>query len=109
MKGISEFIKAHEQRLTKASFNPEFLAFHREQIRFLQHERLVHLMVMLFVMFVFLVSFVLFLFVNSLYIFAVFLLCLVLSIFYVFHYFKLENTVIRWYYIYNDGVRQTPD
>jgi hypothetical protein len=32
----------------------------------------------------------------------VFLLCLILSIFYVFHYFKLENTVIRWYFIYND-------
>ena len=105
MKGMSQFIKAHEERLEKASFDEDFLSFHLTQIRFLQHERLVHLMVMLFVMVAFLVFFILFLLFKNLFIFAVFLLCFVLTLFYVFHYFKLENTVIRWYFIYNDRVK----
>ncbi|NIM18522.1 MAG: hypothetical protein GTO45_41615, partial [Candidatus Aminicenantes bacterium] len=51
MKGVSEFIKVHENRLAAASFDEDFLSFHLKQIRFLQHERLVHLIVMLFVLF----------------------------------------------------------
>ena len=104
MKGVSEFINAHENRLASAdvSFDEDFLSFHLKQIGFLQHERLVHLIVMLFVLFSVLLFFILFLLFQDLLVFGVFLLCLVLSIFYLFHYFKLENTVIRWYYIYND-------
>jgi Ca2+/Na+ antiporter len=102
MKGMTEFIKAHEKKLETASFDEDFLSYHLEQIRFLQHERLVHLLVMLFVMAAFLVFFVLFLLFQDMFIFGLFLLCLVLTIFYVFHYFKLENTVIKWYFIYNE-------
>lgn len=102
MRGISEFIKAHEERLKKYLFDEDFLSYHLKQIKFLQHERLVHLIVMLFVMFLFLLFFTLFLIFNDIFILGVFLLCLVLSVFYVFHYFRLENTVIKWYFIYND-------
>jgi hypothetical protein len=102
MKGMTEFIKAHEKKLESASFDEDFLSYHLQQIRFLQHERLVHLLVMLFVMAAFLVFFVLFLLFQDMVIFGLFLLCLVLTIFYVFHYFKLENTVIKWYFIYNE-------
>lgn len=102
MKGVGEFIKIHEEQLKGAVFDDRFLSFHLEQIRFLQHERLVHLLVMLFVMFCFLVFFGMFLFFQNLYMLGLFFLCLVLTVFYVFHYFKLENTVIRWYYVYNE-------
>ncbi len=102
MKGMSEFIKAHEKKLENASFDEDFLSYHLQQVGFLQHERLVHLLVMLFVMAAFLVFFVLFLLIQDMVIFGLFLLCLVLTIFYVFHYFKLENTVIKWYFIYNE-------
>jgi Flp pilus assembly protein TadB len=114
MKGVSEFIKDHENRLTglkdasDASFDQGFLSFHLKQIGFLQHERLVHLLVMLFVLFAVLLFFILFLLFHDLLVFGVFLLCLVLSIFYVFHYFKLENTVIRWYFIYNRWTAPKP-
>jgi hypothetical protein len=102
MKGMSEFINLHAARLEKAAFNEEFLEFHLEQIRFLQHERLVHLLVMLFVMFCLITFFILFLFWQNIFIFGLFLLCMILTVFYVFHYFKLENTVIKWYFIYNE-------
>lgn len=102
MKGMSEFIKIHAERLGNTSFDEEFLDFHLEQIRFLQHERLVHLLVMLFVMICLITFFILFLLWQNIYIFGLFLLCMILTIFYVFHYFKLENTVIKWYFIYNE-------
>lgn len=102
MKGMSEFIGVHEERLANTSFDRDFLSYHLIQVRFLQHERLVHLLVMLFVMAAFLVFFVLFLLFQGMWMFGLFLLCLVLTIFYVFHYFKLENTVIRWYFVYNE-------
>lgn len=103
MKGMTEFIQEHERRLEAAEFGPAFLDFHLRQIRFLQHERLVHLLVMLFVLFAFLFFFLLYLLYGNLYMLALFSICLVLSVFYIFHYFKLENTVIRWYFIYNDN------
>jgi len=100
MKGMTEFIREHEERLKGASFDKEFLSFHLRQIEFLQHERLVHLLVMLFVIFGFLTFFILYFIFGTYYFLALFVLCLVLSVFYVFHYFKLENTVIKWYFIH---------
>lgn len=101
MRGMTEFIRDHEERLKKASFDGGFWEFHRHQILFLQHERLVHLLVMLFVLLAFLAFLILFLLFQTILLFSAFLLCLILSIFYIFHYFKLENTVIKWYFIYN--------
>lgn len=103
---MTDFIKEHEERLQHSFFDEDFLSFHLRQIRFLQHERLVHLLVMLFVIFSFLLFLFLFLFFNNFLILIVFLLCLLLSVFYVLHYFKIENTVIKWYFTYNDNVRQ---
>jgi len=104
MRGMTDFIKEHEKKLAEQPLRGEFLSYHLNQIKFLQHERLVHLLVTLFVMAALLVFFTLFLILKNLWLFVLFLLCLVLSVFYVIHYFKLENTVIRWYFIYNDQV-----
>ncbi len=106
MKSVSEFIDIHEDRLKEASFDEKFLEFHLTQVRFLQHERLIHLLVMLFVLFAFLVFFILYFIYATTYFLALFVLCLVLSVFYIFHYFKLENTVIKWYFIYNEKGRR---
>ena len=62
MRGVSELIKAHEAFLEKGRSDEGFLAYHLLQIGFLQHERLVHLIVMLFVIFCSLAFLVLFLF-----------------------------------------------
>ena len=48
MRGVSDLIKRHEKRLIKGRRDPEFISLHRAQISFLQHERLAHLIVMLF-------------------------------------------------------------
>lgn len=102
MRGVSELIKKHNESLKREHYDETFMLYHLEQIRFLQHERFVHLIVMLFVIFSALFFFSLFLFLNNILFLALFVILLILTLFYVFHYFKLENTVIEWYFIYND-------
>jgi len=98
---VSKFIQDHDETLAKAVFDKDFLAFHLTQIKFLQHERLIHLLVTLFISFCLLTFLVLFLFLNLFWFLIVFVILVALTIFYFFHYYKLENTVIRWYFIYN--------
>ncbi|MBN2058941.1 MAG: hypothetical protein JW882_00875 [Deltaproteobacteria bacterium] len=104
MKGVTEFIKEHREALEKDRFDDAFISFHREQISFLQHERLVHLIVMLFVIFCTLGFLALFLFLKIFLLLVLFVILLVLTMFYVFHYYRLENTAIRWYFEYNERV-----
>jgi len=106
MRGITEFIKRHNESLKRDFFDKSFLSYHLKQINFLQHERLVHLIVMLFVIFSVLFFFSLFLLLNNILFLVLFGILLILTLFYVFHYFKLENTVIEWYFIYNKHVRK---
>lgn len=105
MQGMSEFIKQHNLYLKTAYWDDKFPDYHLEQIRFLQHERLVHLIVMLFVISAALLFLVMFLILDRILFLTLFGMLLVLSIFYILHYFKLENTVMKWYFIYNDHVK----
>lgn len=101
MRGVSEYIRIHEKTLKEAVFTDDFLAFHLTQVRFLQHERFIHLLVMLFTFLAVVIFFLLFLVYQTLPMFSLLFIGLILAVFYIFHYFKLENTVIKWYYIYN--------
>jgi len=103
MRGMTEFMKHHNQFLKTNDLNDEYmLSYHLKQIGFLQHERLVHLMVMLFVIFAVLFFFSLFLLLKNILFLVLFGILLILTLFYVFHYFKLENTVMEWYFVYNE-------
>ena len=87
--------------LAEGEVGPEMLDVHREKIRILQHERLVHLIVTVMVVLVetFVVALVL-LHPELGIVPAVIMLGLaVLLGFYFAHYFFLENTVQRWYKI----------
>ena len=106
MKGVTEFIKEHKEILKQDRSDNKFLEYHLTQIRFLQHERLVHLIVMLFVIFCMLTFIALFLFLDILLFIIIALLLIILTVFYIFHYYRLENTVIEWYHIYNERVKQ---
>ncbi len=71
------------------------------KIAWLQHERLVHLLVFITTILVLMVSFALVFFVDSPWIVILTLVLLVLTAFYCAHYFLLENTVQRWYKLYD--------
>lgn len=75
--------------------------FHRAQVEYLQHERLVHLLVTLFFGLCTLLT-LLFLVVHPQVPVGVLLvLLLLLLVPYVVHYYKLENGVQRWYHLAN--------
>ncbi len=106
MRGVSDFIKEHNTFLKTKGLDRDSLPYHLIQIRFLQHERLIHLIVMLFVIACFLLFLCLYLFLHLLVFLIIFILLLILTFFYILHYYKLENTVIEWYFIYNEKVKE---
>jgi Ca2+/Na+ antiporter len=83
----------------------DLLAFHETWIRRLQHERLAHLVTMLAVSLFFLLSLAWALTHFSWAAAALAGLLLILSAAYIFHYFRLENAVQRWYAI-SDRIRE---
>lgn len=83
----------------------ELLAYHNRQIQWMQHERLVHLIVMLFVCFFTLLVFGFTVMRSSLPSMLLLAILLILSVAYLFHYYRLENNVQKWYSISNQ-IRQ---
>ncbi len=104
---MKKWCRAHEAYVTNAAPSEKLLALHREKLRHLQHERLVHLIVTVMVVLaeMFVVDLVL-LHPEKGVIPALLMLGLaVLLGFYFYHYFFLENTVQRWYRIEDDLVK----
>lgn len=96
---LKEYIKEVDELLKNDAVNQSFIDRHLVKISFFQHERLIHLIVTVFyalfvIFFLFLSS------VNFLYIIPTFILIIFL-IFYVLHYFFLENSVQYLYKQYD--------
>ena len=96
---IKRYCREHEASLATLPPSPELLALHLEKLQWLQHERLVHLIVLVMTVIAELFAVDLTLLhpeTNPLA--AIVMLALtVLLAFYFAHYFFLENTVQRWY------------
>ena len=104
-----DYIKRHERRVRAVlDGRPELpelknlLDDQDRQIAWMQHERLVHLIVMLFVCLFFLLSFGFAFLYPTLPIIALAVLLLGLSAAYILHYYRLENSVQRWYELANE-------
>ena len=96
---LKEYIKEVDKLLKNDVVNQKYIDNHLNKIGFFQHERLIHLIVTVFyalfvIFFLFLSSF------NFLYIIPTFILIIFL-IFYVLHYFFLENSVQYLYRQYD--------
>jgi hypothetical protein len=72
---------------------------HKQMISKIQHERLIHLLVMIFVGIVMSISFFAFFMTKDTVLLFIFTPLLFLFIGYVFHYRFLENTTQSWYVI----------
>lgn len=107
---VIQYCKAHnayvDEKLDAGAHLEELLECHDRKIRWLQHERLVHLLVTIWTSLI-----VLFLFylelavVSNLLVVLLLLGLLVLLGFYLFHYFRLENMVQHWYKV-SDRIRR---
>lgn len=104
-----EYLRLHEEYIRaaiKETIEREKLLqlrdFHLRQIGFMQHERLIHLIVTMFVALFTIMSFGLCYFAPSIPTGLLSLLFIVLTGAYILHYFRLENGVQRWYHISNE-------
>ena len=107
---MKQYCREHEAALRGGKVSPEQ---HLEKLRWLQHERLVHLIVTVMVVVVELFAVdlaVLHPETNPLAGIVMLVLAILLG-FYFYHYFFLENTVQRWYKLADDmggGFRRRP-
>lgn len=103
-----DYIKRHERYVSDLlEKNPgqealrEGLAYHDKQISWMQQERLAHLITMLFVCLFFLLALGFTLWQFSIPCVLLTALLLILSAGYLLHYYRLENSVQRWYALSN--------
>lgn len=103
---MDRYLREHEAYISRCleEDNPgtdwaSLLAFHRTQLAFLQHERLIHLAITLFFALFMLSAVALLVFLPSLSTALLAGLLLVLVGGYLVHYYKLENGVQRLYHL----------
>ena len=103
-----DYIKQHERYVLdslESHQEPdkllELLAYHDKQISWMQHERLAHLITMLFVCLFFLLTFGFTMIHFIIPCILLTALLLVLTAAYILHYYRLENSVQGWYSLSN--------
>ena len=98
---VKRYCREHEKRVSQCPPSPALLEEHREKLGWLQHERLIHLIVVVMTALAELFTVDLALLhpeTNPLAGIVMLALAVLLG-FYFWHYFFLENTVQRWYVI----------
>lgn len=107
------YMKRHEgyvREMLEKGLDPEalrgLLEYHDKQILWMQHERLVHLIVTLFVCLFALLSLGFAVWMPTLPCFALSGLLVILAAAYIVHYYRIENGVQRWYDL-SDQIRST--
>lgn len=102
MKNKENFYKKTEKEIiarwkkSAPAKRREILGIFVRQIAFLQHERLIHLLITLFFGGFCLLFGLLAPVLGSVHLLIIFLLILIMEIFYISHYYFLENTCQRW-------------
>ena len=106
---MEAYLKRHEafirRQLDSAGESADWAGlarFHRTQVGYLQHERLIHLLVTLFFGACTLVTLLFLVLHPQLPMGVLLLLLLVLLVPYLAHYYRLENGVQRWYHLANE-------
>ncbi len=90
---VRDVLAGHSEKETLA----ELQAYHDKQISWVQQERLAHLITMMFVCLFFLLAFGWTLIHFTAPYILLTALLLILSAAYILHYYRLENSVQRWY------------
>jgi hypothetical protein len=101
MKRHESYVKEMLEKKLDAEKLKELLTYHDKQIQWMQHERLIHLIVMLFVCLFTLLSFGFTVIRTSTPSIILSALLLILSVAYIIHYYQLENSIQKWYLISN--------
>lgn len=99
---VKETEKKFQQLLEKDQLSSWEYEEVKERMRWLAHERLCHLLVMLATLIVCALFFVVYLLLNQWLLGLAAILLLIMSVFYIKHYFFLEYHMQKWYEIADD-------
>lgn len=99
-KQIKEYIKEVEEKIYKNEITQEYKKDMLNYISFYQHERLIHLIVTLFVGICAIIFFLAMLYFEKLTITIIFIILIIIFIPYIFHYYFLENNIQKLYTLY---------
>jgi fatty acid desaturase len=101
---LTNYMNYIQQRIEKCSDADELadiMREHKDKIAFMQHERIVHFLVTMLFALILIVFFAVLIFKVNLAILALVTIVLVLLMFYIKHYYFLENTVQKMYRVYD--------
>lgn len=99
-KQIESYIEYCNSLSNTKDINKDTIIDIKTHISFYQHERLIHLLITLFIALCALLFFVLILYFENIYLIILFLLFILLFIPYILHYYFLENSIQKLYIIY---------
>lgn len=102
---LTNYMKYIEDRLGKCSDADELLSImaeHKDKIAFMQHERIVHFLVTMLFTLILAIFVAALIFTVNLALLLMVTIILVLLIFYIKHYYFLENTVQKMYKVYDE-------
>lgn len=98
-KYITEYINYIDEIVKDKKYNKDIINEHLIKISFFQHERLIHLLVTLFYALIFIIFLVL---ISLTYLFVpIVIILFIFLLFYIRHYFYLENCVQYMYRQYD--------
>ena len=97
-KYIQDYIKEIENKLKKEISKNDINEL-KDKINFFSHERIVHMFIMLFCLFT-LIVFILLSMENTIFLIPT-IIIIILNIFYILHYYFLENSVQYLYKLYD--------
>lgn len=107
LKHFAAFTKDMEELIAHGAVTTEQCDYYLTQISFLQNERIAHLHVLIGILLAELLSMLIMYIHTSPATIMLFILFLLLLIPYIFHYYKLENLIQKWYLLYNEMVNIT--
>ena len=103
---LTNYMKYVQDRLEKCSDSAELdeiMAEHMDKIAFMQHERIVHFLVTMMFALILAIFIAVLVFTSNIPVLLLVTMILVLLLFYIKHYYFLENTVQKMYRVY-DGI-----
>ena len=106
---IKKYMKEHENKVRESihlnsgkKALKNLKEYHKERVEYMQHERLIHLLVTLAFAVFLMLALIIMVAEPGLWVLIMTGLILILLIPYIFHYFHLENTVQSWYKIMDE-------
>ena len=101
---LTNYMKYIQEKLEKCSGQPELddiMSEHLDKIAFMQHERIVHFLVTMLFSIILAIFIAVLVFTPNIPLLILVTMILVLLIFYIKHYYFLENTVQIMYRVYD--------